>query len=288
MPEVVAPAPEVVAPAPEVAPAPDAGGGGSILGPNAVLGASVRIGQVYVDEVSDHRSMHAIPNLFDIKSRNFSYTTPGKGNESIPLSGVGILRGNVEEEGTENTREIYLIQDKKLDTITGFIDPEEVLSKNPNARIEFADSNCYVNGINQVFSQLDNDKDGITGKVFNLYQGCGRFADPGGLKFHANAIRTGKASLEEVCKDFLTSEEFSQLAVKNPIQFAGDVFNNFNNRLPISEELEIIKENLALVEISNDVKVDNSFGYASYLAEEIETEKKHSNFTYMFNTQISF
>ena len=66
MPEVVAPAPEVVAPAPEVAPAPDAGGGGGLF---SGLATGARIGQIYVEEVSDHRSL----NTFQARAINLQY-----------------------------------------------------------------------------------------------------------------------------------------------------------------------------------------------------------------------
>ena len=114
-----------------------------------------------------------------------------------------------------NDNECYLIVNKQTDKIVSFIDVPWTLDQNQNASIKLADGNLFVADINNVFAQLDNDTDGVTGKIFNIYDMCGRFPDSGGLKFYSGLIRNYKYNLEAVVQSFAESQEFKGVFENN-------------------------------------------------------------------------
>jgi len=214
MPEVV------VDPAPVAVPAPVSGGGGSssdtttsssggssVSNQNPDPGYIPRLEVVPLNgEILPAKQDREITNLFQVRgdlsierqiSRRF-----GK------LKTVNFTLSNAINLFTNEIKSMYLVEDKETNTITNFIDPGHVLKQDPKAKIEFEDTNFYVNDITNVFDQLDSDEDGITKQVFGVYDQFGRFADPGGLKHHSDNIREGRSDLRSTIESFSISDEF--------------------------------------------------------------------------------
>ena len=130
----------------------------------------------------------------------------------IHRAGASVKQG--ERQGVNNN-ECYLIVNKQTDKIIYYIDVPWTLDQNQNASIKFVDGNLRVTDINNVFTQLDNDTDGVTGKIFNIYDMCGRLADPDGLKWHTGLLRNKQADLEGIIQFFADSAEFKNVFEDN-------------------------------------------------------------------------
>ena len=209
--------PEVVDPAP----APVSGGGGSSSDTTTSSsgGSSVSnqnpypgyIPQILI-QPTDYYTFPAsqdrkITNLFHVNVSLMGHFPRRFGR----LKTVNFTLANAVNLQTDDIKPICLVEDKETKTITNFIDLGHVLKQDPKAKIEFEDTNFYVNDITNVFDQLDNDRDGITNQVFNLYDQFGRFPDPGGLQHHSNNIREGRTTLKGTIGSFAESVEFDEL-----------------------------------------------------------------------------